>query len=99
MKRRCALVVAFLVVGACRSSAPRRSGTGSASRELPSGSPTTSGPVLSFADVVNQVAPAVVTIRSSRRVRAPQQFPFSDDPFFRQFFGGRLPRGGGQSEV
>ena len=89
MKRRCALVVAFLVVGACRSSAPRRSGTGSASRELPSGSPTTSGPVLSFADVVNQVAPAVVTIRSSRRVRAPQQFPFFDDPFFRQLFGGQ----------
>jgi Do/DeqQ family serine protease len=53
----------------------------------------------SYADVVVNVAPAVVTIRSSRRVRAPQQFPFSDDPFFRQFFGGRLPRGGGQSEV
>jgi hypothetical protein len=31
---------------------------------------------LSYADVVNQVAPAVVTIRSSRPVRAPQQFPF-----------------------
>jgi Do/DeqQ family serine protease len=37
---------------------------------------------------VNQVAPAVVTIRSSRRVRSPQQFPFFDDPFFRQLFGG-----------
>jgi serine protease Do len=41
----------------------------------------------SYADVVDRVAPAVVTIRSARRVRAPQQFPFSDDPFFRQFFG------------
>jgi len=50
------------------------------------------GPPLSYADVVDRVAPAVVTIRSSRRVRAPQQFPFSDDPFFRQFFGGTLPR-------
>jgi serine protease Do len=29
----------------------------------------------------------VVTIRSARRVRASQQFPFSDDPFFQQFFG------------
>src|SRR6516162_1218964 len=97
MKRRCALVVAFLVVGACRSSAPRRSGTGSASRELPSGSPTTSGPLLSYADVVNQVAPAVVTIRSSRRVRTPQQFPFFDDPFSQQFFGGRVPQARGNS--
>jgi serine protease Do len=41
----------------------------------------------SYADVVDRVAPAVVTIRSARRVRASQQFPFSDDPFFRQFFG------------
>jgi Do/DeqQ family serine protease len=36
-----------------------------------------------------------VTIRSSRRVRAPEQFPFADDPFFRQLFGGRAPRRGG----
>jgi Do/DeqQ family serine protease len=42
--------------------------------------------------MVDHVAPAVVTIRSSRRVRAPQQFPFFDDPFFRQFFGGAQPR-------
>jgi len=54
-----------------------------------------SGPPLSYADVVDRVAPAVVTIRSERRVRAPQQFPFSDDPFFRQFFGGTLPRNEG----
>ena len=43
----------------------------------------------SYADVVDRVAPAVVTIRSARRVRAAQQFPFLDDPFFRQFFGDR----------
>ena len=42
--------------------------------------------------MVDRVAPAVVTIRASRRVRAPQQFPFFDDPFFRQFFGGGAPR-------
>src|SRR6476660_3396028 len=49
-------------------------------------------PLISYADMVDQVAPAVVTIRASRRVRAPQQFPFFDDPFFRQFFGGGAPR-------
>jgi Do/DeqQ family serine protease len=44
-------------------------------------------PVSSYADVVSKVAPAVVTIHSSQRVRQPQQYPFMDDPFFRQFFG------------
>jgi Do/DeqQ family serine protease len=43
----------------------------------------------SYADVVSRVVPAVVTIRADRRVRAPQQFPFADDPFFRDFFGDR----------
>ena len=43
----------------------------------------------SYGDVVDRAAPAVVTIRSARRIRAPQQFPFLDDPFFRQFFGDR----------
>jgi Do/DeqQ family serine protease len=51
-----------------------------------------STPLVSYADMVDHVAPAVVTIRASRRVRAPQQFPFFDDPFFRQFFGGTAPR-------
>ena len=50
-----------------------------------------SGPTAnSFADVVDRVAPAVVTIHSARRVRAPRQHPFFDDPRFRDFFG--LPR-------
>src|ERR1700759_3851904 len=46
----------------------------------------------SYADVVARVAPAVVTIRAERRVRAPQQHPFFDDPSFRDFFGGRAPQ-------
>src|ERR1043165_1709060 len=48
----------------------------------------------SYADVVSRVAPAVVTIHSQMRVRAPQQFPFMDDPFFEQFFGdrGQMPQ-------
>jgi len=39
--------------------------------------------------VVSRVSPAVITIHSELRVRAPQQFPFMDDPIFRQFFGDR----------
>lgn len=52
-----------------------------------------------YADVVDRVAPAVVTIRSARVMRAPQQFPFLDDPAFRRFFGGRLPEGRSRGEV
>lgn len=46
-------------------------------------------PQNSYADLVSKVAPAVVTIRADKRVRAPQQFPFSDNPFFRDLFGDR----------
>ena len=51
-----------------------------------------SGPVVSYADIVSRVSPAVITIHSEMRVRAPQQYPFMDDPMFRQFFGDRLPQ-------
>jgi serine protease Do len=50
------------------------------------------GATTSYADVVSHVAPAVVTVRSEIRVRPAQQQPFIDDPFFRQFFGDRVPR-------
>ncbi|HEY0376930.1 MAG TPA: Do family serine endopeptidase [Pyrinomonadaceae bacterium] len=46
-------------------------------------------PVTSYADVVGRVAPAVVTIHSQSRMRAPQQFPFTEDSSFRDFFGDR----------
>ncbi len=45
-------------------------------------------PQQSYADVVDRVAPAVVTIHAARRVRAPQMPDFFNDPMFRQFFGG-----------
>src|SRR5919206_3134695 len=60
--------------------------------------PQTSGGALasiehnSYADVVARVAPAVVTIRAERVVRAPRQHPFFDDPSFRDFFGGQAPQ-------
>jgi serine protease Do len=52
-----------------------------------------------YSPVVDRVSPAVVTIRSARRVRAPQQFPFLDDPFLRWFFGNRPPGARGGSTV
>lgn len=76
---------------------------GASDNPPPAAPPATSTPVISssnntgavasptsFADVVARVAPAVVTIHSARRARAPRQHPFFDDPRFREFFG--LPR-------
>ena len=45
---------------------------------------------LSFAPVVQRVAPAVVNVYAARVVES--QNPFLADPFFRQFFGGGMPR-------
>ncbi len=96
--RRTALIVCLsllpLLMFSCRSRNAPSGGGGSQPRALPTG-PASGGAILSYADVVDRVAPAVVTIRSTERVRAPQQFPFFDDPFFQQFFGGRIPRGRG----
>lgn len=69
------------------SSEPNSGGGGTANPA--SGSNPAVMPVSSYADVVSKAVPAVVTIHSQMRVRQPQQFPFMDDPFFRQFFGDR----------
>ena len=68
-----------------------KSGT-SKSQRRPAWSAPVDGalPQNSYADTVARVTPAVVTIRASRRARAAQQFPFMDDPSFREFFGERF---------
>ncbi|MBZ5584804.1 MAG: S1C family serine protease, partial [Acidobacteriia bacterium] len=99
MRRLIPVLSLALLFSACRSRYEGNANRYSEPRTMPSGSVSATGPVLSYADVVDRVAPAVVTIRSSQRVRAPQQFPFFDDPFFRQFFGGVAPRGGGGTQL
>ncbi len=42
---------------------------------------------LSFAPLVREVAPAVVNVYASQKMR-PEASPFFSDPFFQQFFGG-----------
>lgn len=94
-------ILMFLVffLGACNragSSGVRYaliSDPGTTNAPINNGPPSsTAGPVVSYADVVSRVSPAVITIHSEMRVRAPQQYPFMDDPMFRQFFGDRLPQ-------
>lgn len=91
-----AVVIALFLTLACQSKSalfaqsPNASAT-NATLDAPAVMPRAS-----YADVVARVTPAVVTIRSERRVRAPQQFPFADDPMLREFFGrqfgGRQPQ-------
>jgi Do/DeqQ family serine protease len=85
-----AVLILGLSFGACarQGSSMRLASMSSDTNATAPGSPPT-GPVVSYADVVSRVSPAVITIHSELRVRAPQQFPFMDDPIFRQFFGDR----------
>ena len=89
------LVIVIASFGACNRGQNdpdyRLTSNPNSSTANPGANPTVM-PVASYADVVSKTAPAVVTIHSSRRVRQPQQFPFMDDPFFRQFFGERSPQ-------
>jgi serine protease Do len=90
-----AVVGAFVLVGlgaglaGFRFGAAAASSTPAASAQAPAVLPPVVTPRQSYAEIVDRVAPAVVTIRSARRIHAAQQFPFFDDPFFRQFFGNR----------
>lgn len=84
---------ALLGAGSCQNAGHTES--------LPAGvrtEPERRAGIESYSGVVDRVAHAVVTIRSQRRARAPQQFPFMDDPFFRHFFGDRYrPPGSGEN--
>jgi Do/DeqQ family serine protease len=90
MKHMLAVALIVVVLAGCkREEAPKQPPTpvpppkaASAETRAPDSALT------SYADAVERVAPGVVTVRAERRVRAPQQHPFLDDPAFRDFFGG-----------
>ena len=82
MLRRLALLIALLSVNSCAREE-------TVNHPPPAAPPPTTSAALrtSYAEVVNRVSASVVTIRTESRARAPRQFPFMDDPFFRRFFG------------
>jgi Do/DeqQ family serine protease len=94
--RQAIIITGLLILIFIISSLTGCKGGGSAAVAAPTATPAvienSGAPQTSYADVVSRVIPAVVTIRADRRVRAPQQFPFADDPFFHDFFGDRMPR-------
>ena len=88
-------LIALLLAG-CQRGRQEDYRLSAGSQPASSGNPTFSGGApsgaiasVSYADVVDRAAPAVVTIHSQMRVRQPQQYPFMNDPFFRHFFGER----------
>src|SRR5579883_1251642 len=91
-----AVVLALFLMLACQSKSALFAQSPNASASNATLDAPSVMPRASYADVVARVTPAVVTIRSERRVRAPQQFPFADDPMLREFFGrqfgGRQPQ-------
>jgi len=97
MSRSCLVIVALFFLASCHS--PQAVSANNEKRQLPAANVGDNLPILSYGPVVDRVAPAVVTIRASRRVRAPRQFPFSDSPLFREFFGGGSPAPRDRSEV
>ena len=91
-----AAVASALMIFAINTAPRSTSGRRAASLAVASSLPTAS-----YADVVDRVAPAVVTIHAARRVRAPQMSEFFNDPMFRQFFGDgnrATPRGNQQTQ-
>jgi Do/DeqQ family serine protease len=85
------LLLVVFSFASCSGQSPLMSAT---STQPASAAPVASvaGVQTSYADLVSRVSPAVVTIRSTERARAAQQFPFMDDPTFREFFGDRMPQ-------
>lgn len=85
------LIVSLLAVSGCQSNL--LSG-GSQPSQISAPAQAAPAPIVvdgtrtSYADVVEKTSPAVVMIRSEHKVKpsAQQQFPFGDDPQFRQFF-------------
>ena len=83
MFRRLALLIALISISGCA----RDEKVSLPPPAAPPPTTTTSAALrTSYAEVVNRVATAVVTIRTEARARAPRQFPFLDDPFLRRFF-------------
>jgi Do/DeqQ family serine protease len=83
------VVVAF---ASCSGQSKLMSLTPTGSAPVAAATTSVAGVQTSYADLVSRVAPAVVTIRSTERSRPAQQFPFMDDPNFRDFFGDRTPQ-------
>src|SRR5437868_4517851 len=86
------LVLVVFSFAACSGQSRLMNLTSTQPAPPPTATTSVPGVQASYADLVTRVAPAVVNNTSTERTRAPQQFPFMQDPMFRQFFGDRMPQ-------
>jgi serine protease Do len=90
------VTVTFSLVACEQKKFPKQETTPPATAIAPDRAPRASAnAVVSYAEAIERVQAGVVTIRASRRSRAPRQHPFANDPSLRDFFGGIF--GGSQS--
>jgi serine protease Do len=88
IKKTVSLLVLVLALPACQRKDEHKQTAPSPPPQPTTSEPQRSAPIASYADAVERVAPGVVTIRAARRVRAPRQHPFFNDPALRDLFGG-----------
>src|SRR5258705_1337062 len=93
------LAMLVLVLGACNRGNPQGMRFASTSDPGVGNAPINNGlpgnpaaPGVSYADVVSRVSPAVNTIHSGMRVRAPRKYSFMDDPLFLPVFCDHVPQ-------
>jgi len=83
------LIFSVVAISGCRTNLFSGSTTSPESQNQPQTPPApivVDGVRTSYADVVEKTSPAVVQIFSERKSKAqPNQFPFGDDEFFKQF--------------
>jgi serine protease Do len=94
------LAGAFLLIGSLIGWSGAAIGAGPAGHPAPVTAPAPApaaardraigGGVDSYSALVDQIAPAVATVRSERRVRTSGRSPMPDNPLFREFFGDRF---------
>jgi Do/DeqQ family serine protease len=97
MIRFIAVVVSLFLFAACEkqstSNAPSSAAAAAPANTSASSDNRGASAPGSYADVAARVAPGVVTIHAGRRIRAPRQHPFLNDPLLRQFFGDMFDQG------
>ncbi|MHB8917635.1 MAG: trypsin-like peptidase domain-containing protein [Desulfocucumaceae bacterium] len=83
-----AFVIGVLVTGAAFYLLPII--PSAATTQPPAGNPINPAGTGLIADIVDKASPAVVMIQTTVESRGQGSDPFFNDPFFRQFFGGRM---------
>ena len=78
-------IVVFFLAACQKKESPTTPPTSPPQPKTATAEARTFSPQASYADVIERVGPGVVTIHAGRRIRAPRQHPFFNDPLLREF--------------